>query len=410
METQILDILNTNIKNFGGKLYKVGGIVRDGILGFESKDLDLLVTGIPIDRLVEILSKIGKVDAVGKSFGVLKFQLNNLKLSEPIDIAIPRVDRFTGEGGHKGFEVVADHELSVEDDLFRRDFTINAIAIDVETGEKIDPFNGQNDVIDKTIRMVNPDAFVDDPLRMLRAVQFASRFDFTIEKNTFNAIRDNAHRIKEITGERILIEFDKIARKGNAHHAFHLLHETNLYENIFDIKPHLRGLSFRVGDIHDLGSFFFAITRGILNNPHDFFKEKLSGDNDTYKFIKALDFIDNVYDKYIPVEVCRIFLHKMNKISKDSIFSPILPKRLLDIAVNSFHPLFNNTRLNIEGAPYPLTLKDLNVDGNDLMEMGLKGKEIGDTLESLLFRVYDDTVENKKDDLLRHLWGISDIK
>src|SRR5690606_8675300 len=133
---------------------------------------------------------------------------------EDIDIAIPRTERATGEGGHKGFEVSSDHNLPIEKDLERRDFTINAIAKDIN-GNVIDPFGGQRDLKEKIIRVVNPQAFSDDPLRMLRAVQFAARFGFPIEPKTEQLIKANAHRIREIAAERILIELEKIVKKGD---------------------------------------------------------------------------------------------------------------------------------------------------------------------------------------------------
>lgn len=196
------------IEQAGGKIYSVGGAVRDGILNKPSKDLDLLITGLPLDKIEQILTKYGRTDNVGKSFGIIKF--NHPKLGE-LDIAIPRTERANGQGGYQGFDVVADHELPIEKDLERRDFTINAMAKDSD-GNMIDPYNGQQDLKDKMIRMVNPQAFKDDPLRMIRAVQFAARFGFGIEPQTMEAIKENAARIKEISPERILIEFDKIIK------------------------------------------------------------------------------------------------------------------------------------------------------------------------------------------------------
>jgi len=199
------------IEKLGGKIFSVGGAVRDKFLGKDSKDLDILITGIPMDKLERLLTKYGKVDAVGKSFGVIKFVPKGA--TDDIDIAIPRTEQKVGDG-HKGFDVKSDHELPIEDDLKRRDFTINAIAKDVN-GNLIDPYNGQDDLRNKIIRVVNPEAFADDPLRMLRGVQFASRFGFTIEPHTMDLIKQNAPKIKEIAGERMFIELEKIVTKGD---------------------------------------------------------------------------------------------------------------------------------------------------------------------------------------------------
>ena len=201
------------IQDLGGKIFSVGGAVRDEFLGKESKDLDILITGVPFEQLEQVLAKYGRVDAVGKSFGILKFKPKGA--TEDIDIAIPRSETATGQGGHKAFDVKSDPYLPIEKDLYRRDFTINAIAKDID-GNIIDPFNGREDLHDKVIKVVNPEAFADDPLRMLRAVQFASRFGFEIEPFTMKMIKENASKIKEIPPERVLTELDKIVKKGNA--------------------------------------------------------------------------------------------------------------------------------------------------------------------------------------------------
>ena len=181
----------------GGKIYSVGGAVRDGLLGKESKDLDILIAKVPIDELMRILSKYSdkEVKEVGQSYGVIKFVPKGS--NEEIDIAIPRTEKKTA-GGHTGFEFSPDHNLPVEKELERRDFTINAIAKGHD-GKIIDPFNGIDDLKNKTIRVIGKKSFSDDPLRMLRGVQFASRFDFTIEPETANMIKQNAALIKEIS-------------------------------------------------------------------------------------------------------------------------------------------------------------------------------------------------------------------
>ena len=176
--------LRKEIKSKGGKVYQIGGAVRDELIGKISKDLDLLVTGIETDELQDLLSQHGKVDAVGKSFGILKFQPTG-QSGEPLDISVPRVDVQSTGAGHKDFEVKLGKNISLEQDQLRRDFWMNAIAKDIETGEMHDiEGKGQFDIENKQISVINPKAFEDDPLRMLRAVQFASRFSFKIEANT----------------------------------------------------------------------------------------------------------------------------------------------------------------------------------------------------------------------------------
>ena len=190
------------IKTAGGKIYQIGGAVRDEMLGKISKDLDLLVVGLELDELSKLISKFGRVDAVGKSFGILKFLPFGQK-GEPLDISVPRVDVQSTGGGHKDFEVKLGKDISLEQDQLRRDFWMNAIAKDVETGEVFDiDGKGQFDIDNKQISVINPKAFEDDPLRMLRAIQFASRFEFSIERKTMKEIKTNAKRISTVSAER----------------------------------------------------------------------------------------------------------------------------------------------------------------------------------------------------------------
>lgn len=372
-----------DIKSIGGDLYAVGGIVRDELLGKESKDLDILITGVPMDKIEQIASKYGKVDAVGKQFGVLKFKPYGYE-GEDIDIAIPRTEKSTGEGGHKGFDVVSDHNLSIEDDLLRRDFKINALAKDLN-GKIIDPYGGLQDIKDKKISMVNPEAFSDDPLRMLRAVNFASRFGFDIDSDTMENIRKNAHKIKEIPPERILIEFDKIIKKGDIQKGVFLLKQTGLLKNIVGIDGGIL-VSNKWDDVTNMGEFIYLLTENLVDKPSEFYKNNLKGDIENINIIKALELAYNNYsDNKIEN---RVLIFNMNKISAKIMDSKILP----DVLYNLISEFKQNR--------YPLTNKDLKVNGNDLMNLGFKGKEIGDMLRKILINIYADKLKNSKEDII----------
>ena len=201
------------IKRKGGKIYQIGGAVRDEILGKVSKDLDLLVVGIELDELGRILKPFGKVNLVGKAFGVLKFVPEG-ELEE-VDISVPRVDSKSTGKGHKDFEVKLGKGITLQQDQLRRDFWINALAKDIDTGEVIDvERKGMTDIKNKEIRMISPVAFEEDPLRMLRAVQFAARFGFKIERETFKEIKNNARSISTVSAERFQEEFRKMFTKA----------------------------------------------------------------------------------------------------------------------------------------------------------------------------------------------------
>lgn len=369
-----------DIKKNGGNIYAVGGIVRDEILGKESKDLDILITGVPMDKIEEIVSKYGKVDSVGKHFGILKFRPEGYT-GEDIDIAIPRTEKPTGEGGHKGFEVVSDHNLSIEDDLLRRDFKINAIAKDLD-GNIIDPFGGMDDLKNKRISMVNPDAFSDDPLRMLRAIQFASRFNFEIEDTTLENIRKNAYKIKEIPPERVLIEFDKIINKGDIQSGVTLLKLSGLLKNIIGKDGGIL-VSNKWDNVNNIGEFIYLLTNHLLESPSEFFRKNMKGDVDNINIIKALEFInDKISDNDIQN---RVLIFNAYKISPSIIDSKILPDNLYK-TINEF-----------KNKKYPLTNKEININGNDLMNLGLTGKVIGEAMRKILINIYADKLQNNKD-------------
>jgi tRNA nucleotidyltransferase (CCA-adding enzyme) len=187
----------------GGEAFLVGGAVRDAMLGFPSKDEDVLVTGVEWSVLEAALQDVGRVDAVGASFGVLKVARDGLV----IDVALPRTEQSTGIG-HRDFSVSYDPNLPLEADLARRDFTVNAMARRISDNVLIDPFNGLQDLEHRVLRAVrNPrERFSEDPLRMLRAARFVAKLDFVLEHETFAALKLEADRIKTVSPERIQTE------------------------------------------------------------------------------------------------------------------------------------------------------------------------------------------------------------
>jgi tRNA nucleotidyltransferase (CCA-adding enzyme) len=200
------------IESKGGKVYQVGGSVRDELAGVKPKDIDYVVSGIPHKELGQILSERGKLGIEKK--GVFKFKDNLVDQKEPDDIVLPRREKATGGGKHLDFDIEYDHTMPIEEDLGRRDFTVNAIAKDVKTGRIIDPFNGRKDLQDHIIRLVNDDAFKDDPLRVLRAGQFASRMNAEIEPHTKEQMTKYKTVISKEPQERIAEELRKGFGKG----------------------------------------------------------------------------------------------------------------------------------------------------------------------------------------------------
>jgi tRNA nucleotidyltransferase (CCA-adding enzyme) len=184
----------------GGRALLVGGCVRDELMGAQAKDWDLEVYNLDAVRLREVLDQFGPVNVVGESFTVYK-------LGGHLDVSIPRRERKTGHG-HKGFVIEGDPSMSVEEAARRRDFTINAIMQDPLTGELIDPYDGRRDIERRILRAVSADTFAEDSLRVLRAAQFAARFQFDIDADTVEICR--GIDLTDLPAERIWGELEKL--------------------------------------------------------------------------------------------------------------------------------------------------------------------------------------------------------
>lgn len=188
----------------------VGGGVRDWLLGIEAKDFDLEVRGVDFETLHRILAPFGSTDIVGRSFGVIK--VRSRASGNEYDFSLPRRESKTG-AGHRGFAVEPDPALSDADAAARRDFTVNAIALDPFTGELIDPHGGQRDLQARVLRHTSG-AFVEDPLRVLRAFQLAARFNFSLASETIALCRRISSAYAELPVERVWGEWEKWATKS----------------------------------------------------------------------------------------------------------------------------------------------------------------------------------------------------
>jgi tRNA nucleotidyltransferase (CCA-adding enzyme) len=194
------------VRDAGGRALIVGGWVRDRLRGHPSKDLDIEVFRISQERLPELLAPFGRVEAVGQSFPVYKVVQPALGPGD-IDVALPRRESKKGRG-HKAFEVEGDPSMSLEEAARRRDFTINAISWDPLTECYEDPFNGRADLERRILRAVDPSTFGDDSLRVLRAVQFAARFEFMLDDETAGLCRRIP--LDDLPAERIWGEIEKL--------------------------------------------------------------------------------------------------------------------------------------------------------------------------------------------------------
>ena len=188
------------MRDEGGRALLVGGCVRDELMHREPKDWDLEVYGIEPARLREILDHFGSVNVVGEAFTVYK-------LDAQLDVSIPRRERKTGRG-HRAFVIEGDPAMSIAEAARRRDFTINAILQDPVTQEIIDPFQGLADIQNKLLRAVSLETFAEDSLRVLRAAQFAARFEFDVDTATVELCR--SIDLDDLPAERIWGEMEKL--------------------------------------------------------------------------------------------------------------------------------------------------------------------------------------------------------
>jgi len=191
--------------------YLVGGCVRDRLLGLQTKDFDVEVFGLAFDRLASVLGRWGRVDVVGRSFGVAKL---TVAAGETYDFSLPRRDSKVAPG-HRGFEVTFDPDLEPRDAAARRDFTINALMWHVRRGVLLDFFGGEADLRAGRLRHTSA-AFDEDPLRVLRGMQFAGRFRLTGSPETLALCRGIVSRHPELAVERIREEWFKWAERSAA--------------------------------------------------------------------------------------------------------------------------------------------------------------------------------------------------
>lgn len=388
---QLTDVLNKDfvraIEDIGGEVFLVGGCVRDMILGKDPKDIDLIVRNIGAKQLEKLLETFGSVDLVGESFGVFKFKHEG----EEYDIALPRSDsKIAGAKGHKSIETQSDPFMPLEQDLMRRDFTINAMAIDKE-GKLIDPFQGLGDLNSGIIHCVTPETFVDDPLRLMRAVQFAARFNFNLSQETFELIKANKHLINEEPAERLLTEFQKVFDKnGNPAFFAHLLDVTGLFEEYFGHSIKKR----RLDNTCHLSEFlFFGIADENLRNIADFYNKKFGSamSGELHKQLKAFDIVYN--------HPAQIFWE--DKGPKITIFHTIFNAcKQSEIVLTSNHVKSEWSEPFINGE-FPRNRSEMALTGDDLIEMGWKqGKELGLMIEKMLDGIFTRKLKNNRESLL----------
>ncbi len=437
-----------------GEVYLVGGPVRDRLLGFSvaGKDTDFLVRLIPIEKLQQILRRHGAVSLVGKSFGVIKFtpETSGGEGTVTYDIALPRSERSTGVA-HTDFDVDFDPQLPVERDLLRRDFTINAIAENCATRELADPAGGQTDLKQRRLRMVFPNAFRDDPLRILRGAQFLARFELSLDPATKEAMREAVPLVATVSMERVAEELTKLltlSAKPSA--GFKLLQELGALKILIPELEETVGVD-QPGGYHAYPVFEHSLHTLDAAPPtlrlrwaallHDINKpqcKQVEGDKATFyghekigartarRLLRRLRYPNDLADDVSLLVDRHMFttgvtdkgVRRLIRWLGPELIYELLDLRRADVIAQGkggHTDDVDELQQRITGEinkKSPFGLKDLAINGHDLIQqLGLSpGPKIGAILSHLLEIVLDDPAQNTADNLLHEARKLLDGK
>jgi tRNA nucleotidyltransferase (CCA-adding enzyme) len=415
------------VRSLGLDAYLVGGAVRDELLGLESKDADFLVPGVGTEALRAALAPHGRVEdlvVAGRLVGVRLYPHEpRIRTLTPagIEFAPPRAERSTGPGRHD-FEIVADPSLSVGDDMRRRDFTVNAMARRIETGELIDPLDGRADLEAGRLRTVSPRSFREDPLRLVRALRFVSQLGLEPDEELLAQMREEAPAVKLVSGERIggglssdgMGELSKLLLGKEPARALHLARDTGV---LVELIPEF-------GAIDDgLAGHIFAVVQETADAGDDLAVRLATFFHDVGKPTDR----DPIGHAYVAADIARATLNRLRypvRLKRrvvaivrehpfrvedlpqtardvrrflaqhgDELAFDLVAHRRADLRAKSRDatPVEElRTALEREQSS-PHRLQDLAVNGDDLLELGYAaGPGLGRALQELLAAVVDE--------------------
>lgn len=442
------------------KIYLVGGAVRDILLNRPTDDFDFVVTNVPPENLEEFLNKEGKVDLVGKSFGIYKFrpiidQATKQITEKELDIALPRTEHSFNTGGYKDVAVTSNYQLDIIDDLKRRDFTINALAIQIVCENNqlceqlIDQFNGQTDLGKKIIRTVGTaeERFQEDASRMIRAIRFACQLNFSLTPEIITTIKEKNNLIAKLAPERIQTELDKIMMSDQAEHGFRLMQELGILKviipeleqcvgveqsrnHIYEVFEHsVRALGFAVKNnqslemrwaalLHDVGK---APTRVKQGDIFTFYNHENAGAKLAERILKRFRYPEKTTKKIVHLVYHHMFYYNIGEITDSAV------RRLINkVGPDNIDDLINLRicdRLGMgrpKGKPFklielerrvkevsldPLSVKMLKINGEDIMKQLAitPGPRIGLLLNALLNEVLEKPELNTPEQLINQI-------
>lgn len=379
--------LNTLYAN-NFEAYIVGGCVRDCIMGETPKDWDVTTNATPD----EVKRLFKKTFDVGARFGTVTV----MQGKEPIEVTTYRCESGYSDGRHPDNVTFAGN---LEEDLSRRDFTINAMAYNEKRG-LVDAFGGEKDILNRCIRCVGDpvERFKEDALRMLRAIRFSARFDFSIEENTWNAIVKNADNIKKISIERIRDEFIQTALTRNTDRLV-LLKESGILSFFL---PEIMSLNFSSVNLQKFPEDIIMRLAYLFNLASFCDKKKLNNclrnfrlDKKSIQMINLLIDYSNYFEEQKNVNSIEI-KRCVAQTSKESFLYLCEYLRLLGRESEKLLQLYNDIKEKNEC----ISIKDLKINGYDLTALGLKGSEVGTLLQTLLEDVYNDDKKNNRQSLI----------
>ena len=425
IEIEILNKLNKY-----GKGYIVGGAIRDILLGLKPKDVDF-ATNLPYETLKTLFSEYTPKET-GKSFGVLRIRINDIDY----EIAKFREDIY-------GKEEKVSFVDEIKNDLVRRDFTINAMAYN-ETEGIIDLYNGQKDIENKVINFVRnaEERIIEDPLRTLRAFRFMSKLNFSLSKNTIEAIKNQKSLLKNIPEERITIEFSKLLLGENIKNTLILMKDTGVLELIIpeikatynfnqcnphhnlDLFSHIINVVSRVPA--DLELRYSALLHDIAKPIVQTFDEKGIAHYKTHEIVGADMARDILTRMKLPVKLINTVVEiiKKHMILYKDVTDKKFNKLLSEMGYNNLwrlieHSIADNSSKNNEVVStendfherlkravekqMQVTVNDLAINGKDLIELGFAGTEIGKVKGELLDKYLSEEIQNKKEEMLNYV-------
>jgi tRNA nucleotidyltransferase/poly(A) polymerase len=450
----VLKDLEQYVSSIGLDAYLVGGALRDELLGLESKDADFLVLGVDIAGLRTVLERHGRVEdlvVASRSVGLRLFARDrDVRRLAPagIEFAPPRREQSTGPGRHD-FEIVVDAGASVEDDLGRRDFTVNAMARHLGDGTLVDPFGGRADLERRALRTVSDRSFAEDPLRLVRGLRFVSQLDFDPDDETVRQMQAESASVQLVSAERIggglaadgVGELSRLLLGRNPAKALHLARDTGVLvallpefapaigldtrskEHSMPLEEHIFAVVQAAADaeaplrvrlaalFHDLGktqpaqadhaAAGTAIAAPVLR--------RLRYPNDLSERVVAIvRFHPYVLETGDALEARRMLARYGDGLTLDLLdhWEADLRGRDLSDAVVEKLESTRRFRAVVErelGSAHRLS--DLAVDGTDLIGLGYRpGPALGRALDELLQAVVDDPSLNHRDTLLARAW------